>query len=193
MKKLFKTCLVAVAALCPMLVGAQSSVRPNDTLTITIKGVPQDEQVTVNGQYVVSAGGRLKLPYLDSTITASGSTDTVARRIEQAYKSAQIYTSATITVKSLRDDIRDKEKIAQRFLSVGGQVGRPGPVQYRTGMTIYEAVSSAAPNAFGAINRVKLLRNGKTYTYNLKLDKHKSLKVYPEDILTVPQKDWRGQ
>ena len=193
MKKLMKSFIALAIAICPMMASAQSSVKPNDTLTITIKGVGQEEQVTINGQYVVNSSGRLKLPYLDASVIASGSTDKVARRIEQAYKSAQIYTSATFTVKSLRDDIRDKEKIAQRFLTVGGQVSRSGPVQFRTGMTLYGAVSTASPNAFGAINRVKLIRNGKSYINNLELDAHKALKVFPNDQVIVPQKNWRGR
>ena len=78
-------------------------------------------------------------------------------------------------------------------ITVGGQVNEPGRKLLPIGSTLYEAVQAAGgPTAFGAINRVKLFRNGKVYTYNLKMDSHKTVRVYPNDFVEMPQKQWFG-
>ena len=53
--------------------------------------------------------------------------------------------------------------------------------------------AAGGESPYGAINRVNLFRNGKRYVYNLKNDKHKSVKIYAKDIIEVPQKKWTGK
>ena len=189
MKTLYTILLTALLSLVSL---AQTSVTPGDVLSITIKGVPQDEQTSISGNYEVNASGQIKLPYLNNYVSARGSTSTVARRVEAAYKSAKIYTTPTITINSMRASDAITKDI-QKFVTVTGQVGRSGPVQYRPGMTINEVVATAAPNTFAATNRVELQRNGKVYKYNLKLPAHRTLKVYPNDQINVPQQNWAGR
>ena len=181
-----------ISALSTMLVSAQAKVSPGDTLNISIKGVPSEEQAQISGPYVVNGSGKLRLPYINGYINASGSTSTVARRIELAYKSAKIYTTPTITIKSARETNEEAMKI-QKFLSVAGQVGRSGPVAYRPGLTLGEAVATASPNTFAALNRVELLRNGKLYKYDIRSPKYKLLKVYANDQINVPQQNMFGK
>ena len=69
----------------------------------------------------------------------------------------------------------------------------PGPKPYQRGMTLFQAVmASGGPTEFGAVNRVKLYRKGKVYTYDLTKGNHKLLLVYPNDTIDVPEKNWRG-
>ncbi|MFT6178064.1 MAG: tetratricopeptide (TPR) repeat protein [Akkermansiaceae bacterium] len=78
-------------------------------------------------------------------------------------------------------------------ITVGGQVKKPGVLTLYPGVTLYHAIQEAGGETpFGAINRVKLYRNGQVYTYNLKMDKHKGVKLYPGDLVEVPQKQWMG-
>ena len=181
-----------ITALLSMMVGAQTKISAGDTLNISIKGVPQEEQAQITGPYVVNGSRQLKLPYLKGYISASGTTSTVARRIEAAYKAAKIYTTPTITINSMRAQEASKIDI-QKFVTVSGQVGRSGPVPYRPGMTLNEAVAFSAPNTFAALNRVELLRNGKVYKYNVKMAAHKMLKVYPNDQINVPEQNMFGR
>ena len=85
------------------------------------------------------------------------------------------------------------QKAILKYVSVAGQVGRSGPVPYRPGLTLGEAVATAAPNTFAALNRVELLRNGKVYKYNIKEARQKLLKVYPNDQINVPQQNMFGK
>ena len=168
------------------------SISPKTTLTISIKGVPQTEQVRISGQYVVSPSGYVFLPLLKNGIKASGlSSSALARNIETAYRSAEMYQNPRITVISNKD--QEAQKIDAQIVTVGGYVKRPGPVQYTRGMTLFQALSAAGgENAFGSIRRIELHRNGKRYVYDLKNPQHMREKVYPNDSINVPQKNWRG-
>ncbi|MFC5049865.1 polysaccharide biosynthesis/export family protein [Rubritalea spongiae] len=172
-------------------------VTTGEKVTITIKGVPQTEQAAINGEYVVSDGGLLYMPMLSNGIKASGSSSSsVARRIEAAYKSAKIYANPRITIITVKDEIALEKTMKKNneFVTVAGHVKRPGPVQYNQGMSIYDAVATAGDaTAFGAMNRVQLLRNGKRSLYNLKKDSHRTYKVKPGDTITVPEKNFLGQ
>ncbi len=181
---------------------AQAAIKSGDTLTIMIKGVPQEEQNQINGNYEVSKSNRIHLPYLSSTpISTRGlTTASLARRIEAAYKNAQIYTTPNISIQSANEQkaLAKKEELdtthkLQKFLTVSGQVGRPGPQQYRPGMRLIDVVSAAGPSTFAAQNRVELLRNGKVYKYNMKIPAHMVEKVYPNDQITLREKNWRGR
>lgn len=173
---------------------AAQTIASGEKVTITIKGVPSVEQTSINGEYIVSDNGLLFLPMIEGGIKASGSSSSsVARRIEAAYKSAQIYASPRITIVTVRDEAA-ATTISRKFVTVAGQVKRPGPVQFSEGLTIYDAVAAAGDaTAFGAMNRVELLRNGKKHIYNLKTTSHRMLRVYPNDTVTVPDKNLIGQ
>lgn len=181
---------------------AQAKIIKGDTLTIMIKGVLQEEQVQINGAYQVSPANKVFLPYLTNTpISTIGLTTTsLARRIEAAYRNAQIYTTPTISVQSLYEQNeeakkRDKKTTdeIQKYLTVSGQVGRPGPQLYRPGLRLIDVVSQASPSTFAAQNRVELLRNGKIYKYDMRVSADMVQKVYVNDKITLKEKNWLGQ
>lgn len=198
MKNLLRiiTPLLAVLATLVLPLNA-AQVRSGETVSITIKGVPASEQTSINGQYVISDGGLIYMPMLNYGIKASGnSSSALARRIEAAYKSAEIYNNPRITIITAGDEIKgiNDRKQANRFVTVAGHVKRPGPVQYNDGMTIYEAVAAAGDaSTFGAMNRVEVLRGGRKRIYNMKTDVHRTLKVNSGDIITVPEKNMLGR
>lgn len=189
MKSILKlTALICVMMIaCTGIVSAQS-ISSKSTLNIIIKGVPGTEQTRISGQYVVSPSGFIFLPLLKNGIKASGlSSSALARNIESAYRSAEIYQNPRITVISTKDAAQDE--IDRQVVSVGGFVKRPGPVAYMRGMTLFQALSAAGgETAFGSIKRVELHRNGKKYVYNLKNATHMRVRVYPGDSVNVPQK-----
>lgn len=193
MNKTISLFIVAIFGLLSLGVNA-APITSGEKVTISIYGVPADEKSSINGDYIVSDSGMLYLPMLDGGISAAGSTSsTVARRIEAAYRNAKIYSSPRITIITVRD-VAQSGTIAKKFVTVAGNVKRPGPVQFTEGMTIYEAVAAAGDaDPFGAMNRVELLRNGKKHVYNLKTTEHRTLRVYHGDTITVPQKNFMGR
>lgn len=175
-----------------------AKINIGDTLSISIKGVPQEEQGQINGDYPVSKAGKIHLPFLSSNpISASGlSTAALARKIEAAYKSAQIYTTPTISIQSLNDTAREKKKVneaIQKYFTISGEVGSQGPKPYRPGLKLIDVVSGANPSPFAALHRVELLRDGKNYVYNMKVPAEMLVEVAPDDQIKVKPKNWIGQ
>ncbi len=172
-------------------------VNKGEKLTITIKGVPTSEQQAINGEYVVGDSGLLYMPMLTKGVSASGgSSSSLARRIEKAYRDAEIYNNPRITIITARDVIKgiNDQKQSNRFITVAGHVKRPGPVQFTDGMTIYAAVAAAGDaSTFGAMNRVELLRSGRKSRLDLKQTNNRTLKAKPGDVITVPQKNAFGR
>jgi len=185
-KKISVVCAVLIAAVTTL---PAQSISPKTKLVIAIKGVPVEEQGQVNGQYVVSDSGYVRLPYLEKGLKASGiSSDQLAQKIEAAYRTAQIYNNPRITVISNKDE--EAQKIDAKLVHVGGFVKRPGPIQYVRGMTLFQALSAAGgEDTFGSIKRVELHRGGKRSVYDLKNnDRDMRVLVYPGDSINVPQK-----
>jgi protein involved in polysaccharide export with SLBB domain len=175
---------------------AHAAVNTGDVLAISIKGVPTEEQGLVGGEYQITSDGKIHLPYIPSIQATGVSTSALARKIESAYKSARIYTSPTISIQSLRDaKVSGKEidEALQKFLTVSGQVSRPGPLAYRPGLKLIDAVSQASPTPFAAQNRVEVLRDGKIMKFNMKTPAHMLFTLQPDDQITLKEKGWNGQ
>ena len=114
----------------------------------------------------------------------------MATSIQNAYKAAEIYTSPTIQVISTAEGGGVKKEL----VVVGGQVRRPGPVEYNNNLTIYQAIQNAGgPTEFGSMKRVTLFRAGKPKTIDVTDPQFMKIQLYPDDTIDVPQKNWRGQ
>ena len=179
--------LLVLATLCP--VSHALPIQAGQVIQIKIIGVPPGEAVRINNEYPVDDSGYVRLWEIGTLKAAGLSATALAKKIESAYRSAQIYTNPTIQIFTDSGD-----SLVQEIVTVGGKVQGPGAKPYQAGMTLFQAVMAAGgPTDFGAINRVKLYRNGKVFTYDLTKGDHKLLKVYPNDTIDVPQKNWRGQ
>jgi len=76
---------------------------------------------------------------------------------------------------------------------IGGYVRKPGQLALRDGMTLGEAVESAAgASEFGATNRMELFRDGKRRVIDLRTNDGRTLRLKPGDNINVPQKNWLG-
>lgn len=180
-----KTLLKHVILLCLLIPASlQAQIEAGGAIQITIQGVPQGEQGRINGGYPVSDKGFITMWKIGSIKVSGVATDVLARKIEAAYREAEIYTSPVIQIVADSGD-----NLTVQMVTVGGKVRNPGPKPYRRGMTLYQAVMSAGgPTEFGAINRISLFRNGKRYVYDLNRGEHKLLTLFPKDTVDIPQK-----
>jgi len=168
---------------------AQAQITANQTLQISVSGLPPSEQSRLNNSYQVSKNGTIRMWIIGSVRAAGRTPDQVAQSIAAAYKSAGIYTNPSFSVIVPTD-----AQQASKTYTVGGQVKGAGPKPWMNGMTLYGAIQSAGGETpFGALTRVKLYRAGRVFSYNLKDDKAKGIQVKPGDMIEVPQKDWKGQ
>ena len=178
-----------MALIAPALAGLE----PGDGIQVTLRGVEEAEQKSVNGTYRVGDSGQVRLPLLDRLVTARGlSPEHFARAAEAAYRAEGIYTKPAIEVEALAV-IKDGQP---SVVSVGGQVQRAGESTFRKGMTVIQAIDAAGGrNAFGGRN-VLLIRGGRQYCIDFLNLKHKSIRLLPDDSLQVEQKGvldrWKG-
>ena len=187
MKTVSLTILLILTAVLPML--QAGTIQSGQAVQITIQGVPPQEAARINGTYPVSDAGYVRLWSIGNIKAAGVDSAVLGQKIEASYKTAEIYTNPTIQV--LADS---SDRLVEKMWTVGGKVRAPGAKPWASGMTLFQAVMAAGgPTEFGAMNRVKLYRNGRVYTYDLGKGDHKLLKVYANDTIDVPQKNWAGR
>ena len=106
------------------------------------------------------------MPYLNQEIGAAGLTaNELARRIETAYKSAEIYTNPTINIVLTNPAIT-----SPHIVSVGGEVRSPqGSVPLRDNMRLYSAIMQCGgPTEFADMRRVKIIRGTREFLFDMR-------------------------
>ncbi len=187
MKTILRTLLIAfvVSFGMPRTVSAgELALSPGDQVGIQISGIPPEESTQINHLYRISEQGTLSLLYLDNVKAAGLKPSELESKIVSLYKSKEIYTHPTVNVAI------DSGAGTERLVYVSGAVTKPGPVPYRTGLTVGKAISSAGgKTAFGKLSKVKLVRGGKPVGV-LNLEKAGSAAgdtpLEPEDEVVVP-------
>jgi|TARA_B110001454_G_C12618376_1_gene391779 protein involved in polysaccharide export with SLBB domain len=174
--------LVAVSAQEPQLAQGQSFI-------LRLAGVPSTDQASISQTYTISDGGTIKLLYLEAEMSASGLRPSeLARKIEAAYKTAEIFTKPNVTI------TLGEASGVQRYASILGQVKLPGTVGIIPGLTMLDAIARCGGfNPFSNARKVKLTREGKATYHDLSQTLNKdNIKIQSNDIITVPQRRFFG-
>jgi hypothetical protein len=83
---------------------------------------------------------------------------------------------------------------APMFITVGGEVRKPGQLQINETAQLYAVIQSAGgPTEFGSMRKVKILRNGASTEYDLEDDTQKTTPVMPNDVIEIPKKNLIGR
>lgn len=168
------------------------SIQVGDVLEVSLKGVPPAEQAKVYSKLEVRDTGVIRIPMVNVDIRASGrKPQDVERSIEAAFKKAEFYVSPTISIQVHKKKAGEEE--IKKMLIVGGRVKRNGRVLFRKGMTLMEAIQQAGGrDPFGSKYVYLTRKNAKgqnvRYKFNVKQPDHQVEKVYPDDIINVPQR-----
>ena len=148
---------VAPTARNPVIPSAASAsqLRPGDSLTIAIIGVPDPttNNVQIDDQGIVS------LLYI-GTVKASGETAAgLTQLIREAYVTKKIYTSVDISV-----------SVTERYVYVGGEVEKPGRIVWTPDLTASKAIESAGGfTLYAKKDKVGVVRNQILYGIDIKL------------------------
>lgn len=166
--KFLQTLLSVILLITIMPAHAQLAgvLKSGDSIIVELK-TPAEDAENLTTTYAVSDRGTIKMPMLEQEIPAVGiSASTLARRIEAAYKAAEIYTAPMINV-TLPPITAGG--VGNHVVSVGGEVRGTGEFPLRQGMTLMSAINRAGGfTEFGNPKKVKLLRNNKEFIYNMK-------------------------
>lgn len=163
--------------------GTEPNLRPGDSIIIKLSGVPQEESVLVSNTYDISDEGTINLTHLGEIRAAGMRPSALQKSIENAYKSAEIYTNPTVLVSASRDG-------GTQVVYVSGEVKQPGAIPMRAGMSVHDAITSAmGPTDFAKMKAVKLTRGTSTRELDLRRadNPDASLPVQAGDKIHVPQ------
>lgn len=169
---------------------AEMALRAGDKIQVNIAGVPADEVATISKPYTVGDNGKINLLHIGEITAAGVKPSDLQRRIEQAYKAAEIYTHPNVTVSA--DATVDQGK--QVFV-VSGCTSN-GPVPYQPNLTLMGAIGSrGGPNPCADMRKVKLTRtapSGQRTTTTHDLKKYKEdpsvdVVLEPNDLIVIPE------
>jgi polysaccharide export outer membrane protein len=153
---------------------SSSELRPGDSLTVAIIGVPDPSTNNVQ----IDDQGIISLPYI-GTIKASGeTTGGLTQRIREAYVTKKIYTSVDISV-----------SVTERYVYVGGEVEKPGRIVWTPDLTAAKAVQAAGGfTLYAKEDKVSVVRNQLLYELDIKLaqkNPSQDPKLEPGDSIQV--------
>lgn len=185
-----KTLFFLMGAFVLPVLGAELKV--GDRVSVTLRGVPAEDAAKVTGDYVINERGEVRPPLLEGGVRSVGLTALqLAERIEAAYRNEGIYQKPRVEVVAAK-----AEEPGGARISVGGRVRNSGPVPFRGGLTVLQAIDAAGGrDEFGGRN-VFLIRGGRQYCLDFKQLAHLNIVVEPDDSLRVDQKGiidrWKG-
>ena len=165
-KTIWNLLLLCALALTASTANAQQGgvLKPGDLVKIELK-TPAEDGPVVSSEYVVSDNGTVKMPMLTQEVPAKGVTpSTLARRIEAAYRSEQIYTNPTIN--AILPSVAGQ---LSHVVTVSGEVRNPSEVALRQGMQLFGAITKAGGfTEYANPKRVKLIRGNKEFEYDMR-------------------------
>lgn len=159
-----------VAGANPRIPASASSaqLRPGDSLTIALQGVPDPSTNAVQ----IDEQGVISLPYIGNVTAAGTTTGELSQRIRDTYLERRIYKSVDVAV-----------TVTERYIYVGGEVARPGRIIWTPDLTLTKAIQSAGGfTLYAKESRVTLAREQHAYEVNATL----AQKSPAQDVLLMP-------
>ncbi len=195
MKALFFSCasllIGAVVTSTAHAQGGELALRSGDRITISIGAIPDNEVVQIKGIYTIGDNGTVNLLHIGEVRAAGVKPSSLQKIIEQTYIAREIYTRPNVLV-----SIDGGGDATSRPIYVVSGALKNGPVPYKQGMTLMQAISAAGgPSPFASMRRVKLIRtsvNGQRSTTEHNLSKYSNdpsvdTLLQPEDQIILPE------
>lgn len=155
-------------------------IGPSDTLTVTVWKEP-----TLTGSLLVRPDGMISMPLLGDVHAAGLTPLQLGDRITERLKRFVQDPNVTVVI----------NQIHSKMVYMLGQIGRPGPLEMTSDMTLLQAIASAGGvSVYANTKKMYILRNesGKQtkipvhYKDALKGDFTKNLMLKPGDTIVVP-------
>ncbi len=151
-------------------------LRPGDSLTVTLSGIPDPS----NSQVQIDEQGSISLPFLGVIPAAGLNTGELSQAIRDAYIGRRFYTEISVSV-----------AVTERYVYIGGEVQRPGRIPWSPDLTLAKAVQSAGGfTLYARENRVTLTRDRRAYDFDVKLAQRQpeeDPRLFPGDSIQVPR------
>ena len=143
-----------------------------DRVTVTVYGEPN-----LSGVFEVTPAGNLDLPLIGS-ITAVGRTPTeLGSAIAGRYKRSKILEEPKVTL----------AVVEYTPVYIFGEVGHPGPIQYRTGLNALTAITTAGGLTYRGSRSTILIQHAGDPAWT-EYPLLSSVTILPGDIIRVPER-----
>jgi polysaccharide biosynthesis/export protein VpsN len=153
-----------------------AQLRPGDSLTIALQGVPDPSSNAVQ----IDDKGLISLPFIGAISADNVSTAELSQRIRETYIAKKIYPNVNVSV-----------SVTERYVYVGGEVQRPGRIVWTPDLTVAKAIQSAGGfSLYAKETAVSLVRDKAAYAIDVKLaqkDPRQDPRLVPGDSLQVPR------
>lgn len=151
-----------------------ATLRPGDTLQITLQGIPDPSANDVQ----VDDEGTVSLPFIGRMPAAGFTPSEFASAIRQAYLDRHIYRNIDVSV-----------FVTDRFVYVGGEVERPGRVVWTPDLTLAKAIQAAGGfTLYAREGAVQLTRGQTLYVLDVdlaRLSPTDDPRLFPGDSVNV--------
>lgn len=160
----------------PEASSATVPLRPGDSLSISLQGIPDPSTNNVQ----IDERGNVTLPYIGSVNTTGLTMGELRQRVTDLYVSKKFYTTVDVSV-----------SVTERYIYVGGEVTRPGRIVWTPDLTVSKAIQSAGGfTLYAKENKVSLTRGDKAYDVNVtaaQKDPTQDRHLAPGDSVQVPR------
>jgi polysaccharide biosynthesis/export protein VpsN len=156
--------------------GSTAQLRPGDSLTVALQGVPDPSTNNVQ----IDEQGLITLPFIGAVRAAGTTPAELSQRVRETYLSRRIYTAVDVSI-----------VVTERFVYVGGEVQRPGRIGWTPDLTVAKAIQAAGGfTLYAKENAVSLVRDQAAYSVDVKAarkDPSRDPRLVPGDSLQVPR------
>ena len=153
-----------------------AQLRPGDSLTIALQGVPDPSVNPVQ----IDEQGLISLTFIGTLTAAGASTAELSQRVRETYVAKKIYTTVDVSV-----------TVTERYVYVGGEVQRPGRIIWSPDLTVAKAIQSAGGfSLYARETAVNPVRENNAYPIDVKLaqtNPSQDPPLMPGDSLQVPR------
>lgn len=130
-------------------------LRPGDALGISLQGIPDSSAHNVQ----IDDEGLISLPFIGSIPAAGLTTSELSASIRQTYIDRDFYRSIDVSV-----------TVTERFVYVGGEVQRPGRIEWTPDLTMTKAIQAAGGfTIYAKETAVNVVREQEAYVLDAKL------------------------
>jgi polysaccharide export outer membrane protein len=156
--------------------GSTAQLRPGDSLTVALQGVPDPSTNNVQ----IDEQGLITLPFIGAVRAAGTTPAELSQRVRETYLNRRIYTAVDVSI-----------VVTERFVYVGGEVQRPGRIGWTPDLTVAKAIQAAGGfTLYAKENAVSLVRDQAAYSVDVKAarkDPSRDPRLVPGDSLQVPR------
>lgn len=145
---------VSTTARDSSLAGGMYVIQVGDPVVVTLRGVPGGEQISE----IVDSTGMITLTFIGDIKAAGLTSPQLERRIRDVYISKQIYNDVTVNVST---------PVQSYFMR--GEIKKPSRYNLVNRTTLGQAIAAAGGyTEYANLKRIKIVRDGKTYKYNMR-------------------------